>query len=127
MWLLFHRNAKTRAVRGGETFVQECTECRVDARFVEVEIEENVGVWFVDVIGDTSRAYKCTSCGAVFDAKDEADAPAAAPAKPLPPAKSAKELEIERLKAELARREQARAKATRVDDELAELKKRMGR
>ncbi|HEY4182451.1 MAG TPA: hypothetical protein VGM90_36720 [Kofleriaceae bacterium] len=71
MWFLFHRNAKTRTVRDGESFAQECPECKATARFVEVEIEENVGVWFVDVVGDTSRAFKCTGCGNVFDGKDK--------------------------------------------------------
>lgn len=36
MWVLFHRNAKTRPVRDGHTFVEECPDCGKRATFVEV-------------------------------------------------------------------------------------------
>ncbi|MCE9572916.1 MAG: hypothetical protein K8W52_07145 [Deltaproteobacteria bacterium] len=136
MWLLFHRNAKTRTVRGGEQFVETCPECGVRATFVEVEISNKMGLFFVDLVGETQRAYRCGACGQTFDLKDEPDA---AP-REAPP-KSPKELERERqaaerarLEAEQAREEAARARkvaaetrAVRIEDELAELKKRMGR
>ena len=39
------------------------------AKFIEVELEESYGVFFVDMIeGDKERAYRCTCCGEVFDA-----------------------------------------------------------
>ncbi len=125
MWLLFHRNAKTRPVRGGDTFVETCPECGERAKFVEVEITESFGVFFVDLVGDKERAYRCGACGETFDLKDQQ--PAGAPSKPAPPVKSAAELEREREAAEQRRREAARAKAVQIEDELAELKKRMGR
>jgi transposase len=124
MWLLFHRNAKTKPVRGGDSFVDTCPECGNRATFVEVEITESVGVFFVDLLDDTERAYRCCACGETFDLKDKAPASAPPPARPI---KSAAELELESVRAELKRREAARAKAVRIEDELAELKKRMGR
>jgi len=125
MWLLFHRNAKTRPVRGGDSFVETCPECGKRATFVEVEITESFGVFFVDLAGDKERAYRCGACGETFDLKDQSTAKA--PPKPARPAKSAAELARERELAEQQRRETARAKAVQIEDELAELKKRMGR
>jgi transposase-like protein len=117
MWLLFHRNAKTRPVPGGQRFVETCPECHRRATFVEVEMTENFGMFFVDVVGDTQRAYRCSDCGETFDLKDD---DAAAPAPLEVTAKSTAETERERKAA-------SEAKAVRIDDELAELKKRMGR
>jgi rubredoxin len=109
-------------VRGGESFVETCPECGKRAKFVEVEISESFGLFFVDVVGDKERAFRCSACGETFDLKEK---PASAPAPA--PAKSAAELERERARAEQQRRETAEAKAVRIEDELAELKKRLGR
>jgi rubredoxin len=148
VWFLFHHNHKTRVVPGGKSFIETCPECRRRARFDEVEVSENFGMFFVDLIGEKERKYRCSGCANVFDLRDEADAPAAP--RPAPtPAKSARELEREqaaeqarrqaaeqarqlaaeqrRRAAEQQRRELAEAKANRIEDELAELKKRLGR
>jgi hypothetical protein len=141
MWLLFTRNAKTRVVRDGDSFVETCPECRRRARFDEVEITESVGVWFVDLLSDTERKYRCSACGEVFDLRDEPGEPGELEdldELDEPPAKSAAELARERAALEARReaaataeaerrREQAVAKANRIEDELAELKKRLGR
>lgn len=126
MWLLFHHQAKTKVVEGGRSFLEVCPECGRKARFVEVEVSDNYGVFFLDVISDKERKYRCSACGDIFDLRDE---PAQAP-----PAKSAQELARERAAASARqaaeaeqRREQAAAKANRIEDELAELKKRLGR
>jgi len=130
MWLLFHHNAKTRVVRDGHSFVDTCPECGRKARFDEVEVTEGFGVFFVDLVSDKERKYRCTACGEVFDLRDQPDEP---PARRPPPAKPARELERERREAEArqrelerARREIAEKKANQIEDELAELKKRMG-
>ena len=133
MWFLFHRKEGTKSVADGQSFTQECPSCKQTARFAEVEVSESYGVWFVDVIGDKERAFRCTACGDTFDLRDEAAA------KPLPvnvPSVEEKRQahldRVEQLAAEQRRRDAEaathRAKvATRIDDELAELKKRMGR
>lgn len=121
MWLLFHRKAKTRAVRDGESFVETCPECGKRTTFQEVEVSESYGVFFVDVVGDKERAFRCGGCGEVFDLKDRA------PALPEPPRKSLAELEREQRQLEERRTQAAEQRAIRIEDELAELKKRMGR
>jgi uncharacterized C2H2 Zn-finger protein len=118
MWLLFHRSGKTRAVRDGETFVDSCPECGKRATFTEVEITENYGVFFVDLVGDKERAFRCGACGEVFDLKDT-------PREQ--PAKSLAELERERAIEQSRRREVAEAKAVQIEDELGALKKRLGK
>ena len=120
MWLLFHRNAKTRPVRDGHNFVETCPACHQRARFVEVEIEENFGVWFVDVVGEKERAYRCTACAETFDLKD-GEVPAAADDAPPAPRRPAVAVRSDE---EIAAEKEARE--IRLDDELAALKKRMG-
>ena len=158
MWLLFHRNAKTRVVRDGRSFIEVCPECERQARFVEVEVEENYGVFFIDVISDKERKYRCTACGDIFDLRDKVDVPPAKSAKQLAEERvlsakqlaeeralsakqlaeerilSAKRLAHERALAEARqtdeteqRRARAEVRSIRIEDELAELKKRLGR
>lgn len=59
MWRLFRKSAKTRPVDDGEAFVQQCPTCNRKATFHEVEIIENLGVFLIDVIGDSERAFRC--------------------------------------------------------------------
>lgn len=127
MWMLFHRKAGTKVVRDGETFVEQCPECGKRATFHEVEVSESYGVFFVDLVGDKERAFKCGKCGEVFDLGDRG-------AKAIAPQKSLDELAAEahaaderRLVEAEQRKRLAEAKAVRVEDELAELKKRLGR
>ena len=126
-WLL-HGRTKSRPVKGGEVLHQRCPECREDTTFHEVEITTSAGAWFIDVASSTERAFACAACGETFDLRDAADAPAASAAAqalpaPRPPRDLAAELERER-----ARRAEADAARDRkVDDELADLKRRLGK
>ncbi len=124
MWLLFHRKAKTKPVRDGNTFVETCPDCGKRATFHEVEVSENYGMFFIDLVGDKERAYRCGACGEVFDLKDRAPAPTLPPQTPQ---RSLADLERERAIEEAKRRDAAEARANRIEDELAELKKRLGR
>lgn len=147
--MLVHRNAKTRLVASGRSFLEVCPECGRKARFDEVEITKSYGVFFIDLLDDTERKYRCSACHEVFDLRDE---PASATSAGAEQARHA-EREAERatearraaeadrlrqqaraqavqVKAAQDRAAQARAaetKAARIEDELAELKKRMGR
>ena len=114
MWFLFHRKEGTRTVAGGETFTEECPTCQQRTRFAEVEITEKYGVWFVDVVKDEERAFRCTKCGDVFDLRDTEPAAARASASVAKPAPAKPPLDTTAVKKKL-------------DDELAALKKRMGR
>jgi hypothetical protein len=125
MWLLFHRKAGTKHVAGGKAFVEHCPTCERDTRFREVEIGESYGVWFIDVVSDAERAFRCDSCGDVFDLRDR---PKAAPQPTAAQRKQAEIDRVEQLAAEQRRRDaETAAREVRLDDELAELKKRMGR
>jgi hypothetical protein len=126
MWMLFHRKAKTKTVRGGESFVEKCPECGKRATFHEVEVTESYGIWFVDLDHDRERAFICSACDEVFDLKDRA-LPAAKTKTLDELAEKALVDEQRRLAATEQRKVAAEAKAVRIDDELAELKKRMGR
>jgi hypothetical protein len=124
MWFLFHRKAGTKAVADGQTFTEECPTCQRKTRFVEVEVTEKYGVFFVDVVKDSERAFRCTKCGDVFDLRDAASSSA----KPTAPAAKTGIDRVEQLAAEQRKRNSARAAIeTKLDDELAELKRKMGR
>jgi hypothetical protein len=117
MWLLFHRKAGTRVVSGGTTFTDECPTCEKRTRFEEVEVSESVGVFFVDVAEDKQRKFRCRVCGDVFELRDVPDD------VPAP-----KVDRTEQLAAEQRRRDAEKAKnAEKIEDELAELKRKLGR
>ena len=121
-WLL-HYGTSTRTVPGGESFVETCPECKTKTRFDEVEVSESLGVFFVDVVEDKERKFRCRSCESVFDRKDDGkeELPPAPPPAPHP--KAPKQLAAEARE----KKQLAEAKANRIEDELAELKKRLGR
>jgi len=122
MWLLFHRKAGTKVVAGGRTFTEDCPTCQKRTRFHEVEVTNKDGVFFVDVLDDSERAFRCERCNDVFDLRDQA------PAAPEPPAAKTGMDRVEELAAEQRKRDERRAAAaSKIDDELAELKRRMGR
>lgn len=129
MWFLFHHKKGTKAVAGGRSFIEACPTCKRDTRFHDVEVSEKLGVWFVDVIGDTERAFRCGDCGDTFDLRDRSPAASGPVARPATRTGMDR---VEEMAAEQRRRDAAgKAKAaeisTRIDDELAELKKRMGK
>ena len=125
MWLLFHRKAGTRAVAGGRSFTEECPTCKKRTRFHEVEVTEKYGVFFLDVLKDSERAFRCERCGDVFDLRDNAADPA--PTASHPASKTSMD-RVEQLAAEQRKRDELRAaKATQIEDELAELKRKLGR
>jgi hypothetical protein len=122
-----NRSKETNVVNGGHQFDTICPECGQRARFVEVEVSENIGAFFVDLLGATERKYRCSACGSMLDLPNEPEPSLAASL-----ARSAQELERGRAQQERQLEEQKRqraadaAKANRIEDELAELKKRLG-
>ena len=114
MWLLFHRKGSTKVVSGGRSFTEACPTCQKRTRFDEVEVSEKYGVWFVDVVDDAERAFRCSRCGDVFDLKDTG-APAASKPVAAPPAKP-----------QVTHEDRERV-AAKIEDELAELKRRLGK
>lgn len=119
MRLLFHHGKKTKLVRDGDSFTDTCPDCGRRARFEEVEVIESYGVFFVDVVDDRERAYRCRECGELFDLRDQPQPTAKPASRPPPPPAPAPDPRAQQ-------RERA-AKASRIEDELAELKKRLGK
>lgn len=118
MWFLFHRKAKAEAVSGGEVLREHCPTCARVTRLIEVEVKESYGVWFVDVVDDKERAFRCTECGELFDLRKQPEAPAP----------KSQWNRVEDMAAEQRKRDATKAQIeTKIDDELAELKRRMGR
>jgi hypothetical protein len=124
MWWLLHGGEKTRVVPGGERFVARCPSCQAEAQMVEVEVTTSAGAFFVDVVKAKDRGYRCQRCGEVAIEADAAPAsrpgarPAPAPARDYVAEAAAARAEAQARRAELD---------TRLDDELAELKRKMGR
>ena len=127
MWLLFHRSGGTKVVPGGRTFVEECPTCERQTRFREIEVSEGFGLFFVDLVKDKERKFRCDECEDVFDLRDQA-AQVTAPPPKAKPAPLPERNHAEELAAEQRRRDDAKAAiAIRIEDELAELKKRLGK
>lgn len=103
-------------VKGGHQFDTICPECSQRARFIEVEVSESYGAFLLDLLSDTERKFRCSACGSVFDLRDE----------PEPPAKLLPEPPPDPLPEKNRRRKAAAARADRIEEELAELKKRLG-
>ena len=118
MWLLFHRSGGTKVVPGGRTFVEDCPTCERRTRFREIEVSEGFGLFFVDVVKDKERKFRCDECQDVFDLRDQTAQPPAAPPPAKPKAAPAPEPD------RAAARERI---ANKIEDELAELKRRIGK
>ena len=125
MWFLLTGKSRTKRVADGEVVREHCPVCKRTTQFVEVEVEHAAGLFFVDLLSDTERKFACTGCGETFDRVLEEGAPA--PKQLETPVKSQRD-RVEELAAEQRKRDAAKAKiAAKIDDELAELKRRMGR
>jgi len=130
MWMLFHHRSKTKPVADGETFTQRCPSCDKTAEFHEVEVSQGVGAFFVDLVEDRERAYRCGACGDTFDVADQApDQSLDLESLPSPEEiEASQKAERQRLAAAAqARREIAERKANQIEDELAAIKRRLGR
>jgi hypothetical protein len=115
MWLLYTHKDCTRVVPGGRTFVERCPTCEKPTRFREIEVAESFGVWFVDLVGDKERKYRCDVCEDVFDLRDQpTELPQEVDPEPLPTPKRNVAVERERI-------------TNKIEDELVELKKRLGK
>jgi hypothetical protein len=120
MRLLLHGSTKTRPVRGGATLYQKCPECGELATFHEVEITTAAGVFFIDVLSSTDRAYQCSACCETFDLKETAD-------EPVEEVRPARDLAAELLAEKRQREAAVAAKTRQIDDELAALKRKLGK
>jgi hypothetical protein len=121
---LFTGKSRTKAVAEAEVLREHCPVCKRTTDFIEIEVEHSAGVFFVDFLSDKERKFRCCRCGETFDRVIEEDEVAAAPAS-----RAATGMDrVEQLAAEQRKRDAAKARIeANLDDELAELKRRMGR
>jgi len=117
VWLVTGKR-RMRVVPGGRTMRERCPDCGEQTTLREVEIETSAGLFFVSVIEDTERLWQCTQCGETFELRDDEEAAALPPPRDL-----LAELERERA----ARTVEATRRDRKVDDELAALKKKLGK
>ena len=120
-WLL-HGSTKTKRVPGGRVLHQRCPECHADTTFHEVEVTTSAGAFFIDVLSSTDRAFRCASCDETFDLKDD-DQPVRETETVRPPRDLAAELAAEKQR----RAAVAATRDKQVDDELAALKRKLGK
>jgi hypothetical protein len=125
VWFLFTGKSKTKAVADAEVLREHCPVCKRTTDFIEIEVEHSAGVFFVDFMSDKERKFRCCRCGETFDRVIEEDAADAE----LPEARVPTGMDrVEQLAAEQRKRDAAKARLeANLDDELAELKRRMGR
>lgn len=127
-WLLTGKK-RTRVAPDAKTMRADCPECRRPNDFVEVEVETSAGVWFVDVLSDTERLWKCCGCGETFELRDTTAATSAkaSPKAPLPAQPPPRDMRAELERERAAREAEAKRRARAVDDELVALKKKLGK
>ena len=129
MWWLLHGRRKTRAVSGGRTIEDICPSCKKPVKLDEVEIQTSGGVFFIDVLKSSTTAYRCRACGEVFEQREQQAAPLTAgpTGTPVPRPSAPRDLLAELEAEKAARAEAAQRRAVRIDDELAALKRKMGK
>ncbi|HEY4239059.1 MAG TPA: hypothetical protein VGM88_04560 [Kofleriaceae bacterium] len=103
---------KVKRVRGGKAIQRRCPACKQETTMHEVEITTSAGVFFIDVLKSTDRAFQCDACDETFDLKDE---------------KPARDMAAELLAEREERALEAKAKSKSIDDELAAMKRKLGK
>lgn len=117
------RKRKFRPRPDGRTHRRKCPECGETTEFREGDVHDSYSAFSVKLFDDDYQAFQCSSCGEVM-ALDESLEPAltAAEQRALDEQRT-RELEAARHERE---REEA-AKQRQVDDELAAIKRRLGK
>lgn len=122
VWLSTKKRA--RRVENGRKLRRKCPECGATTDFYECVVERSVSAFSVVKLWDgESTAYACSACGEVTELGDTHE--------PELTAREQRELAEQRTRAlEAAKREReqaATAKRQQVDDELAALKRKLGK
>lgn len=74
MFWLLHGKTRTRVVPGGQTLEDKCPACGHWSTFHEVETTTSAGAFFVDVVSAADRGFRCARCTEVLDLVDDATA-----------------------------------------------------
>lgn len=142
MWLIGGRNKKIRTVDGGRSFRARCPSCDAVAPFAEVRVATTYHVFFIDLFDDAETGVRCASCGDAFTDDDAIEIIDRALPATEEEQVALEERTLARYEAEfrakaLARQRQSarletmenakRAREAAIDDELAALRKRLGK
>ncbi len=142
MWLIGGRNQRVRTVKDGKSFLSRCPTCDEVATFREVAVSTSYHVFFVDLFDDAETGVRCSACKGAFTGED-----AIAIIDLAEPATEEERVAFEeRTMARYKEEFEARARAKRreelrlqnlekqrlageaaIDDELAALKRRLGK
>ena len=128
--IIFGRKSKARLVPDGRFEKRRCPECGKTAVFRESIVAHKYHVFFVVDLFDTeSTKFCCDKCGSVMDLSDTLDPELTEAERKKAEALAAKEAAIEakrRMLEQKKAREREAAKSQSIEDELAEMKKRLG-
>lgn len=142
--LFLGARTRTKPKKGGKRVRRHCPECECDADFVEVEVDHTLTAYlFVDLFTLNDEGYACTECHEVMDLDDTAPPKNIVHDRPgkkksgllgrMAMRQEQRQQEREARAAERAKQEareqreaERAAKKKAVDDELEELKKKMG-
>lgn len=142
MWLIGGRNRRIRTVDDGKRFRARCPSCDKIAQFHEVAVKTNYHVFFVDLFDDAETGVRCGACEEAFTDDDAIEIIDRAIPATEEEQVAFEERTLAKYKAEFearARRRQQeaervaaaerkkRANEAAIDDELATLKKRLGK
>lgn len=120
----FSSKKRAKPVEGGRRVKRKCPECGATAEFKECEVESSVTAFSVVKLWDgSSTAFACAACGELVDLDDTLE--------PALSEQEQRELERETARALEADRQtrarEASEKAQQVDDELAAIKRKLGK
>ena len=128
--IIFGRKSKARLVPDGRFEKRRCPECGKTAVFREALVNHKYHVfWALELFGTESTKFCCDKCSAMMDLDDTLEPELTEKEKAQQEALAAKEAKVEAKRRELEdrkARERDAAKAQSVEDELAQMKKKLG-
>lgn len=133
-FLMFGQKGKVRRVVDGQFEKRRCPECGKTTVFRECIVKKTYTAYhFVDLWTKESTQFACDACGAVMDldetkspelsAREQAQLDALEKKQQAIEAKKAK---VERLEAKHRAEQQEKQRAQDIEDELAQMKARLG-
>jgi predicted RNA-binding Zn-ribbon protein involved in translation (DUF1610 family) len=128
--IVFGRKCKARLVPDGRFEKRRCPECGKTAVFREALIKSTYHVfWALELFDSESTKYCCDKCSSTMDLEDTLDPELTEKERVQLEAIAAKEAKLDAKRRELddkKAREREAAKAKSVEDELAQMKKKLG-
>lgn len=128
--VVFGKKVKVKRVRDGQTERRRCPECGETTTFYEVTVDQQYTAYrFIKLWGSESTGFQCDACDEVMELDDTEEPELTAREKKKLDKQRAAEAKEQAERAERSRRRLQQEKAAQeeaIDDELAEMKKRLG-